>query len=105
MIEESFWRADLARVRWALEGGLKEESKMRSVLGDGGVLSSLEVEVEVVEVVGLMVCTMRKREWDDWKDRREEERSGSRERNDGRAVVMLWPSRIMMRIVVLVRHW
>jgi hypothetical protein len=50
--------ADLARARWALDGGLNEESRMNRVLGDGGFEE------------GLMLRTMRNLESDDWKDLR-----------------------------------
>jgi hypothetical protein len=50
--------ADLARARWAFDGGLNEESRMNRVLGDGGFEE------------GLMLRTMRNLESDDWKDLR-----------------------------------
>jgi hypothetical protein len=52
--------ADLARARWALDGGLNEESRMNRVFGDGGF----------EEEEGLMLLTMRNLESDDWKDLR-----------------------------------
>ena len=53
------WSAERARARWALCGGLKDESRMNRVLGDGGLLAD-----------ALMERTTRNVDWDEWKDLR-----------------------------------
>jgi len=70
--------ADLARARWAFDGGLKEESRMNRVFGDGGL-----------EADGLMLRTMRNLDSDDWKDLRADSRCGKMVRIELVVVLML----------------
>ena len=63
--------ADWARRRCALDGGLKEESRIRSVFGLGGGML----------VKGLTVWRTRKRELEDWNAWRPELRAGGIERS------------------------
>ena len=58
-------RADLARVRWAFDGGLKDESRMKRVLGEGAGVEA-----------AFIVFTTRKRDFDAWKVVRAEVSSG-----------------------------
>jgi len=57
--------ADLARVRCAFDGGLKDESRMKRVLGDGAGVGA-----------GFIVFTTPKRDFDAWKVVRAEVSSG-----------------------------
>jgi hypothetical protein len=70
--------ADLARARWALDGGLNEESRMNRVFGDGGF-----------EEEGLMLLTMRNLESDDWKDLRAVSSCGKMLRKELVVVLMM----------------
>lgn len=51
------WRAERASARWALDGGLKDESRMKRVLGEGGLILD-----------GLTVRTTLKAELEAWND-------------------------------------
>lgn len=88
-VKES-WRADRASARCALEGGLKEESRMKRVLGDeGGLLGK-----------GLMVWTTRKVDLEDWNDFRADSSFGSMA-----CMVLLEVAIGADVIVVFVRDW
>lgn len=71
MVVESLWRAVVARVRWAVLGGLKEESRMRRVLG--GVSVGGEAGWGV-RLWGWTVWRRRKVEDEAWKSLRAVER-------------------------------
>jgi hypothetical protein len=71
-------RADLARARWALDGGLNEESRINRVFGDGGL-----------EDEGLILRTMRNLESDDWKDLRAVSSCGKMLRKELVVVLMM----------------
>jgi hypothetical protein len=77
LVEEEC-RADLARARWALDGGLNEESRINRVFGDGGL-----------EDEGLILRTMRNLESDDWKDLRAVSSCGKMLRKELVVVLMM----------------
>ena len=72
------WKADLARWICAFEGGLKDESRMKRVCGEGAGW-----------VEGFIVRRMRNLEEEDWKDWSAEVRSGRRLRRELRGIGMV----------------
>jgi hypothetical protein len=77
LVEEEC-KADLARAKWALDGGLKDESRMNRVFGDGGLVAE-----------GLILRTMRNLESDDWKDLRAASSCGRMLRSELVVVLMM----------------
>jgi len=81
------WRADLARMRWAFDGGLNEESRISRVFEfGGGVLGN-----------GLIVWRTLNRDSDDWKDRRPLLKVGRMERSVWRGIDMSADCVVMAR--------